>query len=949
MTHFFASGVSRRVARALAVLTASTVTAISASTALAAQQMAPTTPIPFDSAVVRGVLPNGLRYYIRRNAKPDKRLELRLAVRAGSTLEDADQQGLAHFVEHMAFNGTARFPKQAIVDFLEQSGMRFGGDLNAYTSFDETVYNLTIPTDSTHLVSRAFDVLRDWAGAITFDSTEFEKERGVVIEEWRTNRGANMRVAMQHYPFQFYGSRYAERLPIGTRETLDAATRSALLRFYRDWYRPDLMAIVAVGDMDPKAVETLIKARFANLTNPAKEKPRTYATVPDHDTTFVSIVKDKEYQASTIGVIWKLPKDSVLTVGDYRRVLISNLYSALMSDRLSELSRQPNAPFQFAVIQRGGFVRTRDVTQAFASVKGNGFAASLEAMLQEMERVTRFGFTQSELDRTRVNIQRNLERGVAEADKAVNAGFAQAYTASFLNDGASPSVQTIQRIASQVLPGITVDEVNRAARDWTPRKSRVVMLSAPDRADVLLPTREQLLAVFDKVKTASLVAFVDSTSDKPLVPTMPKSGRVVSSKTLPETGITEWTLSNGVRVLLKPTDFKNDEIRFTARRPGGSSTFAESDQLDAQFMGVAVAGAGDFSPITLNKALTGKVATANVGVSETGESAAGSASPKDLETMFQLLWLRMTAPRFDSLSYAVTKQALVSNLRNRANSPEAAFGDTVTRVMTNYDKRVRLISAEMLDSANIRHAYELFKGRVSDASGFTFYFVGNFTLDSIKPQVEKWLASLPTSGRASMWTDRGIRPPKGVTERIVRKGSEPKATTTIEFYGDFDYSWENRFTLNALRELLDIRLREAIREEKGGTYGVQVGANGNSIPYKRYGVSINFTSAPERVDELTARTWAVIDSVAQFGASAPDLAKIKEIFLRTHETSLKQNASWLNWMRDHDEDGRDQRATLQYPTLVNALTNDQLKAAAKRYLDHKQYARFTLLPEARIP
>ena len=940
--------VTRRVASTSALtLLVSAVGALSLP--LGAQTYDPAARIPFDTAVLRGTLPNGLKYYIRQNAKPEKRLELRLAVKAGSVLEDNDQQGLAHFVEHMAFNGTKKFPKQAIVNFLEQSGMRFGGDLNAYTSFDETVYNLTIPTDSAHLITRAFDVLRDWAGDITFDSTEFAKERGVVIEEWRIGRGANQRVGMKHYPLQFFGSPYAERLPIGTRETLDNANRAALMRFYRDWYRPDLMAIVAVGDIDPRRIEAMIVERFGSLKAPAKARPRSYALVPDHDTTFVSIAADKEFQGSSVSVMWKLPKDSVRVVGDYRRVLTASLYSALMSDRLGELSRQPNSPFQVAFVGRGGFVPTRDATSAVAIVKGSAFAPSLEAVLLEMERVSRFGFNASELERARVNYRRGLERQVAEQDKALSLGFANQYVGSFLGDAAAPSVSTIQELAKAILPTITIEDVNRAARDWTPKKNRVVMVSAPERADVTLPTREQLLAVFDKVKGASLVAFVDSTSDKPLVPALPKAGRVVSSRELPETGITEWTLSNGIRVLLKPTDFRNDEIRFTARRAGGSSTFSEADQLDAQFMGFSSAGAGTFSPITLSKTLTGKVANASVNVGTTGESASGNASPKDLATMFQLLWLRMTAPRFDSLNFAVTKQALQTNIRNRTNSPDAAFSDTIERVMTNYDKRERLLSVGLLDSVNIRHAYDLYRGRIADASGFTFYFVGNFKLDSIKPSIEQWIAALPTDGRVSNWKDRGIRPPKGITERTVRKGTEPKAQSLFQFYGDFDYSWENRFVLTALRELLDIRLREAIREEKGGTYGVNVSASGSSIPYKRYTLGVSFGSAPERVGELTTRMWAVLDSISTNGASAADLQKIKEIFLRNYETSAKQNASWLSWMRDHDEDGRDQRATVQYPSLINSLTNDQLKAAARLYLNKKQYARFTLLPESPVP
>ncbi|MBX9929117.1 MAG: insulinase family protein [Gemmatimonadaceae bacterium] len=919
----------------------------------AAQQWSPTTPIPFDSTVIRGTLPNGLRYFIKKNAKPEKRLELQLAVRTGSLQEDDDQRGMAHYVEHMAFNGTARFPKSAIVDFLEQSGMRFGGDLNAYTSFDETVYNLTIPTDSTHLVTRALDVMRDWAGAVSFDSLEFERERGVVLEEWRSGRGAQQRVAMKHYPYQFYGSRYTERLPIGTQQSLERASRAALMRYYADWYRPDLMAVVAVGDIDPEQLRTMIVERFGSLKNPAAPRPRVAAMIPDHDSTFVSIAADKEYQGNIITVLWKSPKDSVRTVADYRRSLVAGLYGLLMGNRLSELSQRPNTPFQFAAVVHGALTPTRDVTQAFASVKGNAFAASLEAVLLEMDRVNRFGFTATELDRARANFTRGLERQVAEADKALSAGLAQQYVGSFLSGGSVPSITTVQAIATQLMAGITIDEVNRAARDWTPTRNRVVTVSAPERADVTLPTREDLLAVFDKVKSATLVAFVDSTSNQPLVPTVPVGGKVVGVKSLPETGITEWTLSNGIRVLLKPTDFKNDEVRFSGRRPGGSSLFSDAEALDAGVMPFTLGGLGTFTPTTLSKALTGKVANASVAVSPNSELASGFASPKDLETMFQLLYLRFTAPRFDSLNFNVTKQALKTNLRNTANSPDAVFGDTISRVMSNYNPRVRLFNAAVLDSVNAARAFSLYQSRVKDASGFTFYFVGNFTLDGIRPLIERWIGALPTTPKAvSTWKDRGIRPPPGIVVRTVRKGTEPKAETTLRFHGDFAYSWENRFVLTALRELLDIRLREALREEKGGTYGVSVSQLGSWVPYKRYQVSISFGSAPERVEELTTRMWGVIDSIAAQGASDTDVAKIKEIFIRNHETALKQNASWLNWMNDHDEDGRDQRTTLRYPALVNTLTSAMLRDAANRYLTHQQYARFTLLPEsapAKVP
>ncbi|HLA89969.1 MAG TPA: insulinase family protein [Gemmatimonadaceae bacterium] len=903
--------------------------------------------LPTDSAVIRGRLPNGLRYLIRRNGKPEKRAELRLVVNAGSILETDAQRGLAHFVEHMAFNGTARFPKAAIVNYLERVGMRFGADLNAYTSFDETVYELQIPTDTAQLVATALDILEDWAHGVSFDTAEIRKERGVVVEEWRTGRDASTRVSYRQFPVMLKGSKYAERLPIGTKENLERFPDSLAVRFYRDWYRPDLMTVVAVGDFDVTAIEAGIRERFARIPVPASPRPRDYAAVPDHAETLVSIESDREYPSSEVTLLWLRPRDSTRTVGDFRRRLVSSFYDGMVNARFGEMAQRPDAPFAYAGGARGGFVRTKDAYQLFAAVKESGFEQAAEALLAEAERIARFGFTQTELDRSRTNLLRSLEQQYAEREKSNSAGFAAAYVSSALSGAPILGIEQRQALTKALAPGITLAEVNALARSNFTEENRVVLVAAPEKPEVKLPEARAMLAVFDKARRATLTAYVDSTSDAPLVPSPPAPGRVVRERALPETGILEWTLSNGARILLKPTDFKADEVLFSAQSPGGSSLVNDADLISAEHASTVLrlGGLGPFNAITLTKKLVGKRAYVSAFLGDTRELLSGSASSKDLETLFQLTWLRFTAPRVDSSAFVAYRSQIRAFFANQRNEPESVFGDTITVTMAQHHPRVRLSSPEQLDSVDLRRSLAIFRERFANAGDFTFFLVGAFTPDSVRPLVERYLASLPATGDREKARDEGIRPPTGVVTRTVRRGIEPKASTRLVFTGPCEYSWESRETLSALAGLLDIRLREVLREDKGGTYGVGVSQSCNSIPYARYTVGISFGSAPDRVDELVGAVFAVIDSIKGGAVSDSNLTKIREIQLREHETALKQNGAWIGNMADADEDGRDQRDFLRLPDLVKRLSREQLRDAARRYLRTDNYARFTLLPE----
>ncbi len=904
-------------------------------------------PLPLDTSVIRGALPNGLHYLVRRNAQPRNRAELRLVVNAGSILETDAQRGLAHFVEHMAFNGTSRFPKNDLVNFLERIGMRFGADLNASTSFDETVYTLTVPTDTASIVTKALDIMEDWAHNLSFDPVELQKERGVVIEEWRTGLSAETRVQNKQFPVMLHGSKYATRLPIGTKENLEHFKPELAVQFYKDWYRPDLMTVVAVGDFDPKAMEQAIREHFGRIPAPASPKPRTYAAVPDHKETLVSIETDKEYPNSSVALLWLRPVDSTRTVADLRRGFVAALYDGMVNSRFSELTQQPTAPFAFAGSGRGSFVRTKDVYQLYAGVKESGFTQAAEAVLSEAERIARFGFTQTELDRARTNMLRGLDQAYTERAKTNSAVFAQQYVASVLAGNPIVGIENRLRLAKDLLPTITLAEVNALAKSSFTDNNRVVLVAAPKSPDVKLPTKQQMLAIFDRAKSAKLTAYVDSTFDAPLIPKLPAAGRVLSERTLDSTGILEWKLSNGARVLLKPTDFKDDEVLFAARSPGGESLLPNRDVINADLSSVAmsVSGLGAFNQTALTKKLTGKRAFVSANISEDSEGLSGGASSRDIETLFQLAWLRMTAPRIDSSAFLAFKNQMRAVLANQRNTPESVFEDTITVTMAQHNPRVWLLSPQILDSVDLRRALDIYRERFANAGDFTFYLVGSFSPDSIRPLVERYLGSLPAQPGHEAARDLGIRPPTGVVTRTVYKGVEAKAQTELVFTGECKYSYDNRVILGGLRDLLDIRLREALREDKGGTYGVDVSASCHHIPAERYEIAISFGSAPERTDELVRETFAVIDSIKAGAISDSNLVKVRELPLRSHETALRQNSAWLSAIIDADEDARDQRDFLRLPSLLEGITRDKLRDAARQYLRTEQYARFTLLPE----
>jgi zinc protease len=913
-----------------------------------AQELPSGAALPDDEAVRVGTLDNGLRYYIRVNQRPENRAELRLAVNAGSVLEDDDQLGLAHFAEHMAFNGTARYRKQELVSYLESIGMRFGADLNAYTSFDETVYMLTVPTDTGSFLATGIDILGEWASAVSFEDEEIEKERGVVLEEWRLGRGAAARMRDRILPVIFGDSRYAERLPIGTVASLQSFEPEALRRFYRTWYRPDLMAVIAVGDFDADEVEARIRERFGPLAGPPAPRERPAYTIPDHDGTRTVIATDAEATSTAIQVYRKLPPLPEKTVADYRQGLVERLWSGMLNQRLFEGTQVADPPYLGAGAGLGGLVRGADAFQVSAGVAEGRVLTGLEAVLVELERAERHGFTATELEREKASLLRRYQLAYDEREKEASSAYAGEYVRAFLEAEPIPGIATEHALVERFLPTITLEEINALAADRVGDGNRVIALQAPAKEDVPLPAEADLLAVFEQARAAEVEPYEDSVRDDVLVTDVPTPGAIVEEIEHGQVGITEWRLDNGVRVFLKPTDFKDDELRFQATSPGGYSLIPDSLLVSASFGPVlaGVSGLGNMSQVELGKVLADKAALASPSFGDLTEGMGGGASPRDVETLFQLIHLQFTGQRADSVMFQSVKARIRPGLENRGLNPEQVFADTIGVTMAQHHRRARPITVADLDAVRMDVAHAFVKDRLADASDFTFAFAGAFELDTMRPLVEQWLATLPSLGRVEEGRDVGIRPPEGVVERIVHRGVEPKAQTRLIFHGPFEDSRENRHVMSTLRSVLDIVLREAMREEQGGTYGVSVAANGTAEPYPHYQVSIGFGSDPDRVDELLATAFAEMEKLATEGPDAATLTNVKEIQRRSHETALEQNAYWISAMLSAARRGEAPTGPLDYLELVESVTAEQVREAARRYLNRGQYARFTLLPEA---
>jgi len=845
------------------------------------------------------------------------------------------------------FYDVARFQKLFGLSGLNLQIMRFGADVNAYTSFDETVYMLELPTDSLESFKKGFLVLEDWAHNLSFNDEEIDKERGVIIEEWRLGRGAMARMRDKQFPVLFKDSRYADRLPIGQRALLDTFKYETIKRFYHDWYRPDLMAVVVVGDFDVKMVENLIKQHFDSIPVLENEKPRKTYPVPDHTETLITVETDSEATQSQVGIFWKLPLGGEKTAGDFRQSIIESMYNSMLNKRMSELRMQEDPPFIFASSGKGRFVRSKEIYVLSATVKDNGIERGFESLLIEAKRAQLYGFTETELERQKKSILRSMERSYAERDKSESRSYAAEYIRNFLTDEPIPGIEYEYELYKQFVNGITLAEVNQIASGWISDTNRVIMVNLPEKEGIEKVTDNQLLALLDKVKAESVEPYVDDVLDEPLLDEMPTPSQIVEEKYDNDLDLTELKLSNGIRIFLKPTDFKNDQIRLTATSPGGLSLVPDSN-LVAGLTATSVlmeGGIGKFNDIQLQKLLADKVVSANSFIGEITEGLYAGSSVKDLETMFQLLYLKCTEPRKDSTSFNSYQDRMKAMIKNRSLNPETAYSDTLNVTLTQHNPRYKPWSEETLDEMNLDKSLAIYRDRFADTGDFTFFIVGSFDPEKIKPLIEKYIGGLPVTDREETWKDVSFNYPSGVIEKSVYRGKEPKSKSTIIFTGDFEWNRQNRHVTDTMIQILQIKLREVLREDLGGTYSVQAYSSFEHYPKEEYKITLAYGSNPDRVEELKSAIFTQIDSLKNFPVQEKYLQKITEIQHREYETGLKENRFWLSNLEFkffHNEPMSD---ILDYDQLVNSVTLSDIQLAAQKYFNMDNYVRVTLYPE----
>ena len=903
--------------------------------------------IPLDPKIITGKLQNGLTYFIRENKKPENRAELQMVVRTGSVQEDDDQQGLAHFIEHMCFNGTKHYPKNDLIKFLESLGMRFGGDLNANTSFDRTHYMLTIPMDRPGVLDSGFQVLEDWLRNVTFDPEELEKERGVILEEWRLYRGANERIMKKHLPNILFKSRFADRLPIGDTAYILNTPRQRFLDYYNDWYRPDIAAIIAVGDFDKNEIEKIIKEKFSDLQNPNNPKSLVEYEIPSHKEPIVSIAVDKEWPYSLIQLYFKHEGKQIPTFKNYRQNLSDRLMSSMLSVRLNELTHKPDPPYVFANAFETHFMSNIKAFFLTGMVKETGFNSGIEAILTEAFRAMQHGFTQTELDRAKKEQLRFIENAYNERDKTESSNYAQELARHFHEGEAAPGIEAEQELFKKWIPEITLDEVNTLIKKIVTKENLVITVSAPEKEGVVVPNEKEILAIFDNVSKLKLEPYIDKVSANPLFDKKVSKGRIVNSEKIESLGLTKLQLSNGVMVYLKPTDFKNDEVLVQAFSPGGNSLAENPDFLSASVAEDLIdqAGISEFDYVTLQKLLTGKIVSISPFIGQRTEGFRGEAAPQDLETLFQLINLYFTAPRKDDEAFKSYMTKLAEQIKNAKLDPRSTFGDTVNYVMNSYHFRSRPWTEELLGEINYEKAFSLYKDRFADASDFTFILVGSFNVDSIKPFLQKYLGSLPSLKRGESGRDIGIRYPKGKIDKTVKKGMEKQSSVRLCFTGDFNWTEDEKFELTALIGVLNIKMRESIREEKGGTYGVYSQGRPTKYPISTYRIDIGFGTNPDRVNELYGTLTDLLKDMQTNKVDETYIQKVKEIQKRQYEINLKENGFWLRQINDCLYNSDDLATIIDYNNRVETISADMILNAAKKFFNWENMAKFVLYPE----
>jgi hypothetical protein len=888
-------------------------------------------PLPVDKNVRIGQLDNGLTYYIRHNKLPENRAEFYIAQKVGSILEEPQQRGLAHFLEHMAFNGTKNFPGDdkglGVIPWCETVGIKFGTNLNAYTSIDETVYNISnAPIDRAGVLDSCLLILHDWSNYILLKDDEIDKERGVIREEWRSRNSGMLRVYTDLLPTIYPGDKYADCMPIGSIDVINNFPYKDIRDYYHKWYRPDLQGIVIVGDIDVDAVEAKLKAVFADVQKPINPAERTYYPVADNKEPIVAIGTDKEVDDPSIEIYFKqdaTPDSEKNNVGYLASQYMTSMISSMLDARLSELVQSANPPFTRASSDYSDFfvAKTKEAFSLSASSKADGIETALKTLLQETERARRFGFTESEYARARANYLQSLESAYNEREKTKHGSYVREYVQNFLNGEPIPGIEAEYAMMNQLAPNIPLQAMNMVMQQLVPDSNQVVIIAGPAKEGLKYPTKEEVISLLKGMKDLDLQAYVDKVSDEPLMKEAPKGGKIISEKEGDIYGSTKLVLSNGVTVYVKKTDFKADEIRMKGTSLGGKSIFPDKDALNFAVMDnvIAVGGLGNFSQVDLTKVLAGKKVSVNAGLGATTENVFGTCSPKDFETMMQLTYLTFTAPRKDTEAFESFKNRMKAQLESAQANPLSSINDSLQKAMYNNHPRVVMMKPEMVDQIDYDRILEMYNDRFKDASDFTFYFVGNIDLETAKPLIAEYLGALPAINRKETFKDTKMSIRKGVYKNEYAKEQQtPTATIVFLYSGKAPYTLKNDILLSFATQVLDMVYTEEVREKEGGTYGVNCYGDLQKYPKEQLLLQIVFQTDPAKKDKLAGIVVDELKKLAVEGPSDVHLQKVKEYMLKKYADNQKENGYWMNNLNDYFYYGMDM--TEGYTDIVNSIT-----------------------------
>ncbi|MEY8722934.1 insulinase family protein [Bacteroides stercorirosoris] len=913
--------------------------------ALAQQQP----PIPVDPNVRIGKLDNGLTYYLRKNNLPANRADFYIAQKVGSIQEEENQRGLAHFLEHMCFNGTTHFPGDALKQYLERIGVKFGENLNAYTSVDETVYNISnVPVNTPGAVDSCLLILHDWSNDLTLDPKEIDKERGVINEEWRTRMSAMQRFQEKLLPAMFAGTKYATCFPIGTMDVVMNFKPQTLRDYYEKWYRPDLQGIVVVGDIDVDAVEAQIKKLFADVPAQPNAAKREYYPVNDNKEPIVLIARDKEQphiQAIVFNKHKATPNSEKDKIGYLVENYATNLINNMLNARLNELLQEANPPYIYAGSYDGDFfvAKTKQAFTGIVVCKEDAVESGIATLLREMERARRFGFTESEYQRARAEYLRNLESAYNERDKRKNDEYINEYVRHFLDNEPIPGIENEYGIISQIAPSIPVEPLNMMMQTLVTDTNQVVAIFGPEKENLKMPTEDAIKKILHDVKAEELAPYVDKVSDEPLMKEAPKGGKIISEQKDDVFGTTTLTLSNGVKVIIKKTDFKADEIIMKGVSLGGSSLFPDSEIININGLdAVSVGGLGNFSTVDLEKILAGKRASVGYGIGDKTEGVNGYCSPKDFETMMQLTYLTFTAPRRDDDAFASYKNRNKAAWLNQEMNPMTAFGDSVTYALRMGHPRTLRIKSDMVDKMDYNKILAMYQDRFKDASDFTFIFVGNVDIEEMKPLIAEYLGALPSINRKESFKDNKIEYRKGVYKNeFIREQETAKASNFVCFTGTCKYDLKNTILMDMTCQVMDLVYTEKVREDEGGTYSVYVGGNLSKYPKEIAGLQVIFDTAPSKREKLMKIIFAEIEHIAKEGPSETNLNKVKEFMLKKHTEDLKENSYWMGSIDEYLFTGMN--PVKDYEQMVNSITAKDIQKFADDLFKQKNEVEVSMI------